>query len=413
MAFESISDLYATAFLSGVLLHVTVFRFGEWDMYFLTIVAGTLLLDLSATVAVRYGTAVGHESLWVAFQFVSSVLGCCVVGIFSSILVYRLAFHRLNKFPGPFLARISNIYPTALSLKEPKFQLHREVQALHRQYGDIVRLGPSELSISDPRAVDLIHSNQSRCYKGPWYNILWPTRPLNALRDRTAHAKRRRAWDKGMALRNYEPRVTQYAVQLLKRIDESRGQPMNVTKWFNFYGFDVMGDVGFGQELGMLREGETHYFMSATYQFMLVVRLFSHLVWLFPLYKMLPVVNQNVKRFEGWIVEQVQDRRKLARQPRALKLLQDEIDECYAAAGEAEPSAQALSRLEYLQACMTETLRMWPPSPSGLQRKTPPEGLQLGSVFIPGDVVVQNPQYTIYRGKGHRMTLPLAMTVAY
>ncbi|GJN77013.1 hypothetical protein PLIIFM63780_000501 [Purpureocillium lilacinum] len=408
MAFESISDLYATAFLSGVLLHVTVFRFGEWDMYFLTIVAGTLLLDLSATVAVRYGTAVGHESLWVAFQFVSSVLGCCVVGIFSSILVYRLAFHRLNKFPGPFLARISNIYPTALSLKEPKFQLHREVQALHRQYGDIVRL----------------------------------------------------------ALRNYEPRVTQYAVQLLKRIDESRGQPMNVTKWFNFYGFDVMGDVGFGQELGMLREGETHYFMSATYQFMLVVRLFSHLVWLFPLYKMLPVVNQNVKRFEGWIVEQVQDRRKrqcvdlfswllddyeapekptlqetldlhgdallvvvagshtaaialtclffeLARQPRALKLLQDEIDECYAAAGEAEPSAQALSRLEYLQACMTETLRMWPPSPSGLQRKTPPEGLQLGSVFIPGDVVVQNPQYTIYRGKGHRMTLPLAMTVAY
>jgi len=105
--------------------------------------------------------------------------------------------------------------------------------------------------------------------------------------------------------------VTQYAVQLLKRIDESRGQPMDVTKWFNFYGFDVMGDVGFGQELGMLREGETHYFMSATYQFMLVVRLFSHLVWLFPLYKMLPVVNQNVKRFEGWIVEQVQDRRKV------------------------------------------------------------------------------------------------------
>lgn len=104
---------------------------------------------------------------------------------------------------------------------------------------------------------------------------------------------------------------------------------------------------------------------------------------------------------------------ELARQPRALKLLQDEVDECYAAAGEAEPSAQALSRLEYLQACMTETLRMWPPSPSGLQRKTPPEGLQLGSVFIPGDVVVQNPQYTIYRGEGHRMTLPLAMTVAY
>lgn len=231
MAFESISDLYATAFLSGVLLHVTVFRLGEWDMYFLTIVSGTLLLDLSATVAVRYGTAVGHESLWVAFQFVSSVLGCCVVGIFSSILVYRLAFHRLNKFPGPFLARISNIYPTALSLKEPKFQLHKEVQALHRQYGDIVRLGklqtttrrqaklltfyyagPSELSISDPRAVDLIHSNQSRCYKGPWYNILWPTRPLNALRDRTAHAKRRRAWDKGMGTSGSDARSSAESV---------------------------------------------------------------------------------------------------------------------------------------------------------------------------------------------------------
>ncbi|KAJ6446846.1 4-coumarate-CoA ligase [Purpureocillium lavendulum] len=446
MALVNASQLYATAFLTGVLLHTTTLRFGEWDTYALAMVACTLLLDVVATLGLRYGVDTGALSIWGAFWLVSSGIGTCVAGIFSSILVYRLAFHRLNRFPGPFLARISNVYPTSLSLKGFKFQLYLETQALHRQYGDIVRL-------ADPRAIELMHSNQTPCIKGPWYNILWPGRPLNAVRDKTAHAKRRRTWDKGLgasALRDYEPRVVDYTTQLLDRIEQSHGVPMDAAKWFNLYSFDVMGDIGFGRGFGMLRDGKANYLVSSSRNFMVLVRLFSHLVWLFPLYKLLPVVNTDVKRFEGWLVTHVQQRRErqcvdlfswilqdyeslekptlqetidlhadallvviagsdttamtltglffeLAQQPRVAGLLQEEIDQCYSSSENVEPTAQSLAKLEYLQACITEALRKWPAAPSGLQRMTPPGGLQLGDVFIPGEVVVQCPQYAMFR----------------
>jgi len=42
-------------------------------------------------------------------------------------------------------------------------------------------------------------------------------------------------------------------------------------------------------------------------------------------------------------------------------------------------------------------LRLHPPVPSGLQRQTPEEGLVVGSVFIPGNTIVQVPLHTAFR----------------
>lgn len=76
------------------------------------------------------------ESIIASIYMVSFML----TGILSSIFLYRISFfHRLYKFPGPFRAKISNLYLTKRSVAS--FQLYREIQDLHKNYGDIVRVG--------------------------------------------------------------------------------------------------------------------------------------------------------------------------------------------------------------------------------------------------------------------------------
>lgn len=62
--------------------------------------------------------------------------------------------HGLNKYPGPFLAAITNwwrffdVYGRRPDITHIK---------LHRQHGDIVRLGPNALSFSNPQAIKQIY----------------------------------------------------------------------------------------------------------------------------------------------------------------------------------------------------------------------------------------------------------------
>ena len=60
-------------------------------------------------------------------------------------------------------------------------------------------------------------------------------------------------------------------------------------------------------------------------------------------------------------------------------------------------SNDALQALPYLNGAITEALRLHPPVPSGLLRKTPAEGLNIGGVYIPGDVTCVSPFYPIAR----------------
>lgn len=111
------------------------------------------------------------------------------------------------------------------------------------------------------------------------------------------------------ALRDYEPRVHNYADQLLAKIAESEGKPIDATLWFNFFSFDVMGDLAWGKSFNMLRDGIKHYFMTALHADMVSVGLFSHLVWLFPAVKATPIVNHGFNKFWKWVHEQVKERR--------------------------------------------------------------------------------------------------------
>lgn len=80
----------------------------------------------------------------------------------------------------------------------------------------------------------------------------------------------------------------------------------------------------------------------------------------------------------------------LATHPAVYAKLQKEVDEAYGVHDIAQP-------LPYLEAVINETLRLKPVVPSGQMRVTPPEGLFIDEVFIPGNTIVVVPQYLLQR----------------
>ncbi|KAJ4328936.1 hypothetical protein N0V84_000505 [Fusarium piperis] len=58
---------------------------------------------------------------------------------------------------------------------------------------------------------------------------------------------------------------------------------------------------------------------------------------------------------------------------------------------------EKMKSIAYLDYVIYETIRLKPSAPGGLPRLTPPQGLQIDEVFIPGDTIVSVPTYTIQR----------------
>jgi cytochrome P450 len=88
----------------------------------------------------------------------------------------------------------------------------------------------------------------------------------------------------------------------------------------------------------------------------------------------------------------------LAKHPAVYKKLQAELDQAFPqTANPADFTNETLQRLPYLGAVINETNRLKPAVPSGQPRQTPPGGLQVDEMWIPGDTIVVIPQHVIQR----------------
>lgn len=143
MPVDSPYATFALALASGVTTHLLLYRHGEWDLQAPKIVISYAAL-LFAALTVEHMNVL---EIAAPRQWAVGMLGCHILGVYGSILIYRAFFHRLSQFPGPFPARLSNFYVTTLSAKN--FHLYEETQKLHKQYGDYVRLGTRDTSLFD------------------------------------------------------------------------------------------------------------------------------------------------------------------------------------------------------------------------------------------------------------------------
>ncbi|KAF1990082.1 cytochrome P450 [Aulographum hederae CBS 113979] len=254
------------------------------------------------------------------------------------------------------------------------------------------------------------------------------------------------------ALMEQEPILQKYVNLFVKRLrDHAReGKPVNLVSWFNFTTFDIIGDLSFGEPFGCLEEGEggeSHSWViliyesiksgaieQATRRFAPVGSLFQKfLMWCIP-----TVVRQRRRKhlqnsrektqkrvgiktehrdFIYYILKQREKRNEvsdnevimnaalfivagsettatllcgLMNQLIRNRPLYDRLKkEIRSAIKSADDLVIAnLVNLPFMNACIEEGLRIFPPVPIGLLRTVPEGGSDIDGHFIPGGTSV-------------------------
>jgi cytochrome P450 len=173
--------------------------------------------------------------------------------------------YRLNKYPGPHLAAYTDLWRFLDSIHQKSEKTFID---LHRQHGDIVRIGPNVLSFADPQALKSIYGLNKGFVKSDFYPVQQGVvngRRLPSLfssQDETYHARYRRCVNGAFSMSNmvsYEPLVESTLSVFLdqtEKLFESRGSVCNFGRWLQFFAFDVIGELTWSKRIGFIERNE-------------------------------------------------------------------------------------------------------------------------------------------------------------
>ncbi|KAJ7163956.1 cytochrome P450 [Mycena crocata] len=230
-----------------------------------------------------------------------------------SIVVYRLSpFHPLAKYPGPLLCKVSKLWFAGIAMTGKQHLYYSE---LHRRFGDVVRIGPNELSFRDANAIVPMMGSKGMP-KGPWWDGRVPenreVRPLLALRDPEEHARRRRAWNRAFstpALKDYEILIDTRISQLVDILTSKIGTSVDLSRWLGWLTYDIMNDVMFsggGDSMEYEDRDDTAQLLGNAQPMAL---LMSHLPWIGELYLWLPGMGQGLRAFRKYAAQRASERK--------------------------------------------------------------------------------------------------------
>ncbi len=143
-------------------------------------------------------------------------------------VVYQRCLHRLAKYPGPFLASLTDLWQAHqfFTLQQPY-----NLTKLHEKYGPVVRYGPDKLSVTYESAIPIIYQKSARSMpKTEFYDAYGAAHPnVFGMRDETVS----RTWPEiysesnsffsPVALNKTASYVTQFLPELYQRDGEVHG----------------------------------------------------------------------------------------------------------------------------------------------------------------------------------------------
>lgn len=185
------------------------------------------------------------------------------------ICIYRLYFHPLAKYPGPFLNRIS---PIPLSYHLLRGRLPFYVKQVHDRYGPVVRLTPTELSFNSEKSWKDIYGSRpghKNFHKDPIHVGSVQAVPgvvTITMADDADHARQRRALSHAFstkALLEQEYLLKIYIDTFRDKMNEfaSSGEVCDIADWFSYTTFDIIGHLSLGEPFGCLTSSDLRFWV--------------------------------------------------------------------------------------------------------------------------------------------------------
>ncbi|EED14437.1 cytochrome P450, putative [Talaromyces stipitatus ATCC 10500] len=393
-------------------------------------------------------------SITEAAVLLSGAFFAYVVGV----VIYRIYFHPLSKYPGPKLAAATRLWwmKQQLSGRFP-FIVHE----LHLKYGEIVRIAPTELSFTGADAWKEIYGFRNGLpenRKDPGENTdADKSHPTIINADRRTHGNLRKLLSNAFSdkvLKGQEPVLLHYIDLLVSRLHEvadKREEPVDIVRWFNYVTFDIIGHLAFYEPFDCLKNNDYHPWMSMIFNAIVYVHYIRTLQRFIDIRSIiLAIMPKRIVERRKWhigLVEEKVKRRKtrhpdyidfmshllqaeekghltlpdlvananlmviagsettatilsgtiyyLCTHPRVMQKLLDEVRTSFNSSDEI--NIARISHLKYINAVIDESFRLYPPAAGSHPRITPPEGAMILGQWLPGNTSMGMAQYAVFR----------------
>jgi cytochrome P450 len=403
-------------------------------------------------------TAMSENHLLTPAVLVTSSVAAIFTYLFG-LIVYRLYFHPLAKYPGKLIDKITGWHDVYYTFTSDRHLAH---QALHEKFGDYVRINPNTLSINTATGLKDIYGPKANARKSDWYAGLY-TVPgvfsVHSVINKVEHSSKRRIMAHAFseaALHSMEPRIIETVDEWMTKLGEKDVATWDMSRWSNYLSLDILGKLCFGESFNTISSTTNRWALSALIDsltvrythgfkpFLYSWRVLRRLVYgpiavfdqnPFTLYaraavarRMSPDHKSMGKDFISWLIDakdpntgkgftlpQVWAESSLliaagsdtsstamaallfylTRNPEKLSKVIAELQSHFPTVKDIH-SGPELNACAYLRACIDEALRLSPPVPSLLPRTSLPGGMNIDNHFIPEGVNVGVGAYSLH-----------------
>ncbi|EOD47761.1 putative cytochrome p450 protein [Neofusicoccum parvum UCRNP2] len=318
----------------------------------------------------------------------------------------------LRKVPGPWYAPFTN-----LPLKWATITGRRVyfIDALHQQYGDVVRVAPNEVCFRDPATVKEIHRPGSGFRKDKWYiklsgdhgNSDPAKHGLFTLADNKSHSARRkllaRAFSKSELRKNWEEEIRTTVnsyMNAVERIAKLNGicAELPVLKLMRFAPIPSVQKFFSSNESVMEMSASvvqnsrsssvgTNIFTGILAEAEKGNTLISDAVLTIEARGLIVAGSDTTAITLTFLVWTILSRPQLHKQ--LVEELREKVPDKF--------TDEDLEKLPLMNAVIQEALRLYGAAPGSLPRNPPPGGATLGGFYMPEDVVVSTQAWSLHR----------------